>query len=75
MPKELILIALFGGRFLYKYDRCAFLGKTKESPRHDAVVILFLKFFYLVVLDCLNIVSITLWLELHYWLNDVEAET
>lgn len=31
MPKELILIALFGGRFLSKYDRCAFLGKTKKT--------------------------------------------
>ena len=30
MPKELILIALFGGRFLYKYDECAFLGKMKK---------------------------------------------
>ena len=31
MPKELILIALFGGRFLYKYDECAFLGKMKKA--------------------------------------------
>ena len=33
MPKELILMALFGGRFLSKYDYCAFLGKTKKTKR------------------------------------------
>ena len=31
MPKELILIALFGGRFLYKHDEYAFFGKMKKS--------------------------------------------